>query len=1498
MDIANLLKQIRHNGIDVKLSGEHLELIFHKENVDESVIEQVKENKQNILDYLKSITTTNQVAQIPLTVEKGIYDITSSQLRFWILCQMDEAINRAYNLPLILQLKGKLDTIILELAFNQLIDRHEILRSHFVERDDGTIGQKVLDLASFQFEMEKMNLNDDQIIHNAISEFIRKPFKLKDSPLFKVLLIEKNKNENYLCLNIHHIISDGSSLEIFVSDLMHIYNHILSEGAEGTTDLPKLNIQFKDYAEWVNERENNVEQEEKYWLEKLSGELPIINLPIYQQRPALKTYNGASYTYTLKRENLSKLKEFSNENKGTLFTLLMTALNGLLYRYTSQTDIILGIPVSKRNYSCLQNQIGLYINTLPIRMQFDPNISFLELFSLQKQELESTHSNSNYPFGELVNKLNLTRDVSRSPIFDILVTHQQKNNDSFNLESGLTNLKCSLYSNFENTVSKYDLTFTFCEEEHDLRLCIEYNTDLFQKNFIECLANNFENFVEQCLDNPKLMIGKISYLDSRQENQLLNTFNATEQEYNIQETIISSFQKQVLKTPEKIALVCEDNKISYRDIDEKSNQLALYLNALGVKPNTTVGICLGRSIEMVIGIIGILKSGASYLPLDPFYPLDRIDYIIDHSNTEFILTDNQTKNIIPKNATSINIEEREVWNSKTEGKLPELESSSLAYVIYTSGSTGKPKGVKVSHRNLTNFIEGMNQRFVKNTHDDVWLAMTSISFDISILELLWTLTRGDKIVIHLESPVVIQPKPEMDFSLFYFPTGSKSETDKYKLLLEGATYADKNEFKAIWVPERHFHNFGDQFPNPSVAAAAVSTITKNVKLRSGSVVLPLHDPVRVAEEWAMIDNLSGGRVELSIASGWHPNDFVLAPNDYQDRHQIMRDKIATLKSLWKGGSLIRKNGIGKDFEFNIHPKPIQGELPMWITAAGSIETFKYAGTIGASILTHLLGQNIEDLGEKIKTYRQTLQENGFDPKKGKVALMLHTFVSDDEEVVKKVIEKPFKNYLRNSLNLMKPIAEEQGLDLKDANDVETLLDMGFLRFYKTSSLFGTPESCLEIIDKVYDIGIDEIACLIDFGVEEQKVIDNLSHLSRLKELVRRSKVQYDFVVERLERLTTNEDTVTLINKHKVTHIQATPSFYEELLLNDQGIEALQQIKTLLIGGEALKKSLADKLIEVVGNPIYNMYGPTETTIWSSVKMIATSTEKEEVTIGTPIANTKIYILDTLNQLCPVGVSGELCIGGDGVSLGYLNNSELTASKFIKNPFVPEQKIYKTGDLARWVPNGELEYLGRFDRQIKIRGFRIELKEIENVLLEHKEVIQCVVSTIQQNEQVLLVAYIKTQSAVEEHVVKEFLRLRLPHYMIPQFVTVVDDFPYTPNGKIDIKKLPQPNGNQVKVKNYVAPRNELEEKLTTLWSDFLKIEKISIDDNFFEIGGNSIQAISIINRINKELKTSLQIKNLFSAPTIRGISELLDFLQYQDHKNSDHSKEVTLEEITI
>jgi natural product biosynthesis luciferase-like monooxygenase protein len=678
--------------------------------------------------------------------------------------------------------------------------------------------------------------------------------------------------------------------------------------------------------------------------------------------------------------------------------------------------------------------------------------------------------------------------------------------------------------------------------------------------------------------------------------------------------------------------------------------------------------------------------------------------------------------------------------------------------MFTSGSSGRPKGVMVEHRNVSNFFRGMDD-CLDFREPGTWLAVTSVSFDISVQELLWTLARGFKVVLQEEferaapSPT-IKPGPrnrKMDFSLFYFAADSgEASENRYRLLLEGARFADQHDFAAVWTPERHFHAFGGLYPNPSLTSAVIAAITTRVQIRAGSVVLPLHNPVRVAEEWSVVDNLSHGRVGLSFASGWHADDFALMPQNYRERREILLHGIEMIRRLWRGEAVELVNGAGDPIPVRLFPAPVQSEPPIWLTSAGNLETFRTAGRFGFNVLTNLLGQEPAELAEKIAAYRAARREFGH-AGDGHVTLMLHTFVGPDLDQVRRKVRTPFLEYLKTSTDLIKKArwdcpafatAPQQKLEpveddpLTDA-EMQVLMDHAFERYFHSSGLFGTPDLCVQMVDRLKEIGVDEIACLIDFGVDRDSVLESLRYLNEVRERSNPDRVAPDYSIP------------AQLRRHAVTHLQCTPSLARTLVSEAESLSALRPLRKLLVGGEALPPALAGQLASAIEGDLINMYGPTETTIWSTAARIDKS--GSPVTIGRPLANTQVYLVDRHLRLVPIGVPGELCIGGHGVARGYLNRPDLTEERFIPNHFDPQVggQVYRTGDLARYREDGRIEFLGRLDDQVKIRGYRIELGEIEAVLASHPSVRECVVVAREQLEgHPKLLAYVAAKPTSE------------------------------------------------------------------------------------------------------------------------------------------------------
>lgn len=1025
-----------------------------------------------------------------------------------------------------------------------------------------------------------------------------------------------------------------------------------------------------------------------------------------------------------------------------------------------------------------------------------------------------------------------------------------------------------------------------------------YNPEIYSADSIKLMQSQFNYLLEQIAYNENQSLFEYTLISESDLEKMLYQWNQTDTEYDRNKCIHHLFEDQVAKQPDAVAVSFSGESVTYAELNRKANQIANYLVGRGVKPDSLVGILVDRSVDMIAAMLGVLKSGGAYLPLDPTYPKERINYMLEDGNVVAVISQSHhSAYLLGVDVSTLYLDTDEKIISQ-EPDSPVVSSdapSNLAYTIYTSGSTGKPKGVMVEHGNVVNFFSGMDQRL--GTKKGVWLAVTSISFDISVLEIFWTLANGFEIALYADqqrkSSKVIKtkyPDQDMEFSLFYWNVAedeSEYDEDKYNLLLESAKFGDRNNFKAVWTPERHFHAFGGLYPNPSVTSAAIATITKQIEIRAGSCVAPLHHPIRITEEWSMVDNFSHGRVGMAFAAGWQPNDFVILPDNHAEAKNIMFQTIETVKKLWRGETLEFPGPKGDMVKVRTLPRPVQKELPIWITTAGNPETFKQAGEVGANVLTHLLGQSVEDVAKNIAVYKEAFKTAGHKGE-GHVTLLLHTLVGTDEEKVRELARTPMKNYLKSAMFLVKAAAwhfptfktlsEETGQSLDEIfdnisdDDLDGLLEFAFERYYSTSGLFGTPERGVEMVDRLKEIGVNEIGCLIDYGLDTQNVLDHLPYLNDLRKV----SIKQDDVREKIDSELSIPD---IMSTRKVTHLQCTPSMASMLVSDDASASGLKSLKHMMVGGEAFPKPLAEKLSQIVSGRVTNMYGPTETTIWSSTKDI--NTDEQSIAIGKPIANTQMYILDRNLKPVSVGVAGELYIGGDGVVRGYHNRIDLTNERFIPNPFVKESSalIYKTGDLAKYRSDGTVEYIGRIDHQIKIRGYRIELGEIESLIQSHTGIDEAVVLLREDVEgDKRLVAYIKpiSNAVLDQNVIKSYLKNDLPEFMLPTIFVEVASMPLTPNGKIDRKALPPPKQDKQisATAKYVQPENELQKTIVEIWQEILGLPQVGLEDNFFDIGGHSLLVVQVLDRLRKVINTPVKMMDMFRFPTINSLSNYL------------------------
>ncbi|OAJ73791.1 gramicidin biosynthesis protein [Brevibacillus sp. SKDU10] len=1406
-----------------------------------------------------------------------IYSLTSTQEGMLFHSMLDRTSGTYYQ-QAVFTVDGLLQPELLEKSFNILIERYEIFRTMFVYEKIQTPKQIVLKERPLQIQVVDISHLDEEKKESYIDEFVRsdrsKGFDLTHDTLFRVTVIQAAIDSFYIVWGFHHILMDGWSSSIVLDELFHIYDCLRNEKkCELKTVQP-----FSQFVKWLEQQ--NHEEASAYWKQYLDQYEQPRSLPAFGEGSASGKFKHGEVIFELDEKITEKLIQISKQRQVTINTIFEACFGIFLQKYSNHTDVVFGSVVSGRPPTLLgsDEMVGLFINTVPKRVKCEENQVFSSLLQkIQQASLESKDYEY-YPLYEIQSQSQLKQElISHLLIFDNypLSKGLERLQDKQNMGFSVTNIQFTEHPN-------YDLTLHI-QLDQVVKIKIIFNELIYIKEQAEQFKKHFMHILHTVTSEPDRLIAHIELLDQAEKNHIIHTFTNEELVLCDEKTIQEWFQVQVTKIPDEIAIVYGDKTLTYRQLDELSTQLAHYLREqYQIKPNDLVGIMLERSEQMIVSLLAILKSGAAYVPIDPTYPVERIRYIINDSQMKVLVTKSRFQNRMgDRSETAILLlDEVDAKLANQSITVPHgiNKGSDLAYVIYTSGSTGNPKGVMVTHANVSNFFTAMDQKLQPNT-TDAFLSVTTISFDISVLELFWTLTRGIQVVIspddtyeNYDSFLTNTEQPQMDFSVFFFSSYDHQQVDdKYSLLLETTKFADKHGFNAVWTPERHFHEFGGLYPNPSVISSALAMITQNLQIRSGSIVSPLHDSLRIAEEWSVVDNLSKGRVGLSFAPGWHVDDFVLRPENYEERYDLMFRQIKEVRQLWRGEKVTRINGKGYPVEVQAFPKPIQSEVLVWVTTTGTAESFIEAGKMGANILTHFLGQDIYQLEKNIRLYHETLRENGYDPKLFKVSLMLHTFIDDDLDYVHDKVKKPFCDYLRSSVSLIRNLAKNLtiGTDMLDMNnvseeDIEQILEVAFQRYWNTATLLGTPKTCHKLVEQLYYIGVTEIACLLDFGIDHASVIQSLHHLAAFKDkFARKSEVK-----------ALASDTTPSIRP--ITMMQTTPSRLKMIAADPSSQKFLHSLETLLVGGEAFPASLMHQIQTQTKASIYNMYGPTETTIWSAIHQIA---ETDPIAyIGKPIANTQIFILDEHHHILPIGVIGEIYIGGKGVVKGYWNKEDLTSEKFIPNPFSSDSqsRLYQTGDLGRYRADGTLEFIDRKDYQVKIRGYRMELGEIETAILKHPDIAEAAVTTqTDENDDKQLVAYIVWSAGtnkINKNVtqLRSFLAERLPGYMIPAYFASLEQLPLTPNGKIDRNALPVDWTLIDTGVEYVEASNDKEDALVAVWQKVLGVTNVSVHDNFFSLGGDSIRAIQVSSLIQK-YQYKIQIHDLFKYPTIRELS---------------------------
>ena len=725
----DILHKLLSFGVQLKISDGNLKVNAPKGVLTKELLEEIKEHKTYLIHLISSGTS------IPKTEVKESYALTPTQYFMWFTHQYLGG-NRAYNITATLKLKGKLNNILLEKAFQQVIARHESLRTVFRKNEKEEIQQFILTTEETRFKLQTSAMEYSAVdqLHNKINQEYQKAFDLEKDLLLSAALLKINEEEHILLFVLHHIIGDGWSLQLLTREVMLVYNSL---AAGQIIELPELSIQYKDYSEWLNKKLASPEYATKleYWKQQFETKSPALDL-IQKKRPAVKTYNGRIYNHEFTKQFSGELNEFAKKQQMTLFMLLTGGLNVLFSKYTGQTDITLGTTVAGREHADLEHQIGLYSNALPIRTKFEKEDSFLDLMQKQKQTLIKAYENKEYPFTALVNQLALPKDQSRSALFDIMVLLQNHQGLEINDQKGINGVIASEYNEIERGVSQLDISFVFVEKEEGLSLSIEYNTDIYNESFIATLLKHFEAFVKSGLQNPHQSIKAIEIVTVAEKNKILTEFNTHSVPSETSLTVINLIKSIAKEKPHQTALVYQEEKISYSLLEEYSSKLANYLqDEHHINKGHFVGIALERNSWTIITILAVLKTGAVYIPIDPAYPEERKNYIIQDSGCKLTIT------------AGILEEFKSNSDSYTKEYVSKVTPKDLAYIIYTSGSTGNPKGVQITHGALTDYSTTFKEYFQLSSQDSI-LQQASISFDTSIEEIFPILIRGGILAVY------------------------------------------------------------------------------------------------------------------------------------------------------------------------------------------------------------------------------------------------------------------------------------------------------------------------------------------------------------------------------------------------------------------------------------------------------------------------------------------------------------------------------------------------------------------------------------------------------------------------------------------------------------------------------------------------------------------------------------------------------------------------------
>ncbi len=931
-EAKKLVSDLRDQNIKLELNGDNIDVISLGVKLTSHQIQRIKEYKVEIIQYLKSLKELT--ADIPLVLENSDYAISDAQRRLWIVNQFD-GVSSAYNIfgSSYFEITNVSN---FKLAIDLVIERHEILRTIFKQNTDGEIRQHIISNDEFDWEIEVKDLSDEQHTDQIIKDYIlkdqRKAFDFEKGPLFRMNLFQIKGNQYVFYYNMHHIISDGWSMNVLSRDILAFY---LALNAEKKANLPVLKIQYKDYANWQLHQldSSSFKEYKKYWLQKLKESLPVIEFPGMSTRPLNKTYNGKKLQLFLEASLTSNLNLFVKNRDASLFSLLMTVWKVLIYRYTNQTDIIIGTPVSGRDHIDFKDQLGCYVNTIALRSEVKEE-SFESFFNQVKKETIEAFDNQMYPFDRLVEDLGLIKDTSRNAIFDIMLVMQNIDEHT----SEIQNIKENQVEDKGDNYSKFDITVTFTELGDNLFVDMEYNSDLYKKSEMEKILYHFRNLMESAMKTPDLLISKLNFLSDEENKEILIDFNRTQVNYPTT-TFFECFDKYSKVSPEKVAVSFNNEEFTYGELTENINQFANFLEKEhALHKGDFIGVKLENTHWMLVTILGIFKAGGVYVPLPPNLPKDRIDFIENDSDVKVSIDHKILVDFIDKKDTFLN-----VYKSN-------IELSDLVYVIYTSGSTGMPKGTLIKQGALMNYLRWCESYYLKNLEEISFGLFTPISFDLTITSLFLPLFVGGKLTIFDSKESVeynLKSYLESDITCIKLTPahiGIIREIDivssNLKIAILGGEALYKNQVELLWDLQPELKIYNEYGPTEATVGCVVSQVVKNQKVTIGKPIANTN--VYVVNEQGMIQP-KGVLGELLINGVGLAEGYLNKP-DLTDQKFIPNPFIEGTR-VYKTGDLVKwlDNGTisyvsRKDDQVKIQGHRIElGEIEYYLGEKAEVE---------------------------------------------------------------------------------------------------------------------------------------------------------------------------------------------------------------------------------------------------------------------------------------------------------------------------------------------------------------------------------------------------------------------------------------------------------------------------------------------------------------------------------------------------------------------------------